>query len=103
MCCPSPASQSRSSPLGDHCSESKPAGSFRAGTVRAAFGTSISCVYFWKLQGGVLGRVSVGEPPCSLLVLLEAPGQNPFPHPSTQEAQAALSLQPFPHLHSSSP
>lgn len=88
---------------GGHCSESKPAGSFRAGTVRAAFGTSISCVYFWKLQGGVLGRVSVGEPPCSLLVLLEAPGQNPFPHPSTQEAQAALSLQPFPHLHSSSP
>lgn len=95
MCCPSPASRSCSSPLGDHCSESKPAGSFRAGTVRAAFGTSISC-------GSTSGSSKEGcwveslWEPHALFWSFWAPGQNPFPHPSTQEAQAALSLQPFP-------
>lgn len=71
-----------------------PCRSFRAGTVRAAFGTSISCVYFWKLQGGVLGRVSVSP------TLSSGPSggsrAESLSSPSTQEAQAALSLQPSP-------
>lgn len=63
--------------------------------IRTALITSISLCLLLGGSRRVLGRVSVGSPQ-PLLVLLEAPGQNPFPHPSTQEAQAALSFAAFP-------
>lgn len=94
--CPSTAPWSRSSPLGDHCSESRPAGNFRAGTVRAGFGTPIPCVYFWKLQGRGAGSSLCGEPPRSLLVLMEAPGKNHFPHPFHSGGSGSPELAAFP-------
>lgn len=99
--CPSTASWSRSSPLGDHCSESGAAGNFRVRTVRAGFGSRSPVSTSGSSNGGVLSRVSVGSPHALFWSFWRLQGRIPFLTLSSQEAQAVLSLQPFPHLHSS--